>query len=255
MDGNTYKLPHVIAYEIFENNQWSTKIVATQKPIKQQTLLANLKKTGTDKGADDRQSSLPQPYLLIELDEENRPSRMSLLADKTPGSASGSGLAGEALVEDGRVRGTIKLKEPGSFFKKEYTAEISFDVPVLTRDATPANRLVDATKLANSGTLTLGDNTYKLASVVAYEMQQFDKPMTTVVLSDKPLNLTQLKAALGKKGADDYFEFTPQVKLVIDSEDNISSIHIWADNSSISGTGDVDGDIVIEGNRGAAPPK
>ena len=35
MDGKTYKLSNVIAYEVFENDQWSTKIVATQKPVKQ----------------------------------------------------------------------------------------------------------------------------------------------------------------------------------------------------------------------------
>src|SRR5205085_2615830 len=105
----------------------------------------------------------------------------------------------DALVEDARARGTVKLKEPGSFFKNVYTAEISFDVPVLTRDSTPAKRLVDAPRLANSGKLTFGNMTYNLPSVVAYEMKQSDKPMTTVVLSERPLNLAKLKAAMGKK--------------------------------------------------------
>jgi hypothetical protein len=160
-------------------------------------------------------------------------------------------LSGAALVEDGRARGTVQLKEPGSFFRKVYTAEISFDVPVLTRDSTPAKRLVDATRLANAGTLTFGNRTWKLPSVVAWEMKQFDKPMTTVVLSERPLDPAKLKAVLGKKSADDYFEFTAQVKLVIDAEDKISSMQLWADNSSISGSGntDVAGDIVVEDGR------
>lgn len=257
MDGTTYKLSNVIAYEVFENDRWSTKIVATQKPVKQQSLLANLKKTGTDKNADESSLTFPEPNLQIVLEEDDRPSRLSLLADKTPGTGSGDALSGTALVEDGRARGTVKLKKPGSFFKKVYEAEISFDVPVLTRDSTPAKRLADAPKLANSGTLTFGGKTYKLPSVVAYEMKQFDKPMTTVVLSEKPLNSAKLNAALGKKSADDYFEFTPQVKLVIDAEDNIGSMHLWADNASISGSGnsDVAGDIVIEDGRARGTAK
>lgn len=251
MDGKTHKLPHVIAYEVFENNEWSTKIVATARPVKQESLLANLRKTGTDKDAEDRPLAWPQPHLQIVLDEADRPARLSLQADNTPGNGSGNALSGTALMESGRARGTVKLKEPGSFFRKVYEAEISFDVPVLTRDSTPAKRLVEAARLANSGTLTLGGQTYKLTSVVAYEMKQFDKPMTTVVLSEKPLNVSKLTAALGKKSADDYFEFTPQVKLVIDGEDNVNSMHIWADNASISGSGsgDLDSDVVIEGGR------
>lgn len=249
MDGKDYKLSSVIAYEVFENDKWSTKIVATEKPVKQQTLLANLKKTGTDKDADDSPLSWPQPNIQVVLDEDDQPQRLSLLADSTPGSESGSGLTGTALVENGRARGTVKLKKPGSFFKKVYTAEISFDVPVLTRDSIPAKRLTDAPKLANSGTLTIGNTTWKLPHVTAFEMEQFDKPMTTVVLSEKPLDLAKLKAALGKKSADDYFEFIPQVKLVIDSQEVIRSMHLWADNASISGSGDMAGDVVIEDGR------
>ena len=61
--------------------------------------------------------------------------------------------------------------------------------------------------------------------------------------------MANLKTALGKKAADDYFEFIPQVKLIIDSEDNLSSMSIWADNASISGSGRLEGDIVIEDGR------
>ena len=249
MDGETYKLSSVFAYEIFEDGEWATKVVATQKPVKQQSLLTNLKLTGTDKNSYNSSPTWPQPFLEITLDENDRPSRLSLQAGKTPGSGLSSALTGSALVEDGRARGTVQLKEPGSFFDKVYTAEISFDVPVLTRESTPAKRLVDATKLANSGTLTIGDKKYELSNCVAFEMKRFDEPMTTVLLSEKPLNLSNLKAALGKKSADDYFEFIPQVKLLIDAEDNLSSMQIWADNTSIGGNDDIVGDIVIEDGR------
>ena len=109
-----------------------------------------------------------EPFLQVGRDEDDRPSKLNLRADKTPGSGSGSALSGSALVEDGRARGTVKLKEPGSFFDKAYTAEISFDVPVLTRDSTPAKRLLNAPKLSNSGTLTIGNKTYRLPNAVAY---------------------------------------------------------------------------------------
>ena len=255
MDGKTYELPSVIAYDCFENGGWSTKIVATLKPVSQQNLLARLKKTGGDKDADDRPLNWSQPFLQVVLDEDDQPWRLELLADNTPGGGTGPALSGTAIVEDGRARGTVKLKEPGSFFDKVYTAEISFDVPVLARDSTPVKRLIDAPKLANSGTLTFGNKTYQLPNVVAYAMNQFDKPMTTVVLSEKPLNLAKLQAALGKKSADDYFEFTAQVKLVIDSQGNISSMHLWADNSSVSDSGDLAGDIVIEDGRARGTTK
>jgi hypothetical protein len=249
MAGNSYKLPSVIAYEVCENGHWSTKIIATQKPVKQQSLLANLKKTGTDKNTDETALNWPQPYLQVVLDEDDRPRQLDLVADKTPGNGSGDELTGDALVEDGRARGTVKLKEPGSFFDKVYTAEISFDVPVLSRDSSPAKRLVNAPKLANSGTLTIGNRTYNLQNAVAYSMHQFDKPMTTVVLSERPLDLAKLQAVLGKKSADDYFEFMVQVKLLIDADDNISSMQLWADNASVSGNSDLAGDIVIEDGR------
>lgn len=249
MDGKTIKLPNVVAYEVFENDQWSTKIVATQRAIKQETLLARLRKTGTDKNEGDSSQAWPQPYVQVVLDEDDRPSRLSLQADGTPGGGSGYDLTGTALVENGRARGTVGMKKPDSFFDKVYTAEISFDVPVLTRDSTPAKRLAGAPKLANSGKLVIGNKTYKLANVVSYEMKRFDESMTTVVLSDKPLNMAKLTAALGKKAADDYFEFIPQIKLLIDAEDNLSSVSIWADNTSISSNSNLEADIVIEDGR------
>ena len=85
MDGTTYKLPNVIAYEVFENDQWSTKIVATKKTVKQDTLLARLRKTGTDMDEDGSPPDWPQPYLVVELDEDDTPWRLNLQADGTPG--------------------------------------------------------------------------------------------------------------------------------------------------------------------------
>lgn len=257
MDGKSYKLTNVIAYEVFEDDHWRTKIVASQSPVKQESLLANLKKTGTDKNADESAMNWPQPYVQVVLDETDKPQRLNLRADGTPGNGSGRELTGSALVEEGRARGTVKLKEPGSFFKKVYTAEISFDAPVLTRDSIPAKRLANAPQLANAGTLTIGEQTYNLPNVVAYETKQGDSPRTTIVLSEQPLDMAKLKSVLGKKSADDYFEFTPQVKLEIDSEDNVASRLLWADSTSLSGSGTTDmvSEIVVEDGRARGTAK
>lgn len=255
MDGKTYQLSSIIAYEVYEDGQWWTRVLATEKPIKQDSLLANLKSTGTDKKADESYASWPPPYLQVTLDEDDKPWRLSLQADGTPGQGTGSEVTGTALVESGRARGTVQLTEPGDFFDKVYDGRISFDVPMLTRQSSAAKRLVDAPKLNNSGSLTIGQKNYKLPNVVAYEMKLFDEPMKTVVLSEKPLNISKLKAALGKKSADDYFEFIAQVKLVIDAEDKIQSMQIWAENTSISGNDKIVGDVVIEDGRARGTAK
>lgn len=255
MNDKPFKLPNVIAYEVFEDGHWSTRIVATDRPIKQDSLLSKLKKTGTDKDKGQSPPAWPQPYLQVELDEDDRPTRLSLHADTTPGGGSGDALTGSALVEEGRVRGTVKLKEPGDFFDKVYTAEISFDVPLLTRDSTPAKRLANAARLPNSGRLTIGNKTYQLSHAIAYPMKQFDESVTAVVLSEKPLNLAKLTAAIGKKSIDDYFEFVPQVKLLIGAEDNVRSLSIWADNTSISGNESLAGELAIEDGRARGTAK
>ncbi|WP_145389074.1 hypothetical protein [Stieleria neptunia] len=254
MDGTTFKLPHVIAYEVFQYDEWKTKIVATPKAVKQDTLLARLRKTGNDED-DQGGPSWPQPHLIVVLNEDDQPRRLSLQAGGTPGHGSDDELVGTALVENGRARGTVALREPGDFFDKVYTAEISFDVPVLTRDSTPVKRLADAPKLANSGKLVMGNRTYNLSNVVAYPMMFFDDPMTAIVFSEKPLNLTKLTAALGRPAADDYFEFTPQVKLLVDADDNVSSVSIWADNNSVGSNNDLEDAIVIEDGRARGTAK
>ena len=255
MDGKSFKLSSVVAYEVFENGQWSTKIVATEQPIKQESLLSKLKTTGTDKDKNQTPPAWPQPFLQVELDDNDRPTRLNLQADGTPGGASGNEVTGTALVEDGRARGTVKLKQPGKFFEKAYTAEISFDVPVLTRDSTPAKRLLNVPKLANTGTLTIGNKSYNLSNAIAYPTKQFDEPVTAIVLSEKPQNMAKIKAAVGKKSIEDYFEFVPQVKLVIDSEDKVRSVSIWADNTSISGNDSLAADIVVEDCRARGTAK
>lgn len=249
MDGKSYKLTHIIAFEAFENGEWLTKIVATQKPVKLDTLLARLKQFGTDKNQDGISPAWPQPHVQVVLEADDRPWRISLSADGTPGGGTGNEVTGTALVENGRARGTVKLKEPGKFFDKVYTAEISFDVNVLTRESAPTKLLAEAPKLATSGKLTIGGKIYTLNNVTAYRTRGSSGPQTTVVLSVRPLNTAKLTAALAKNPDEDYFEFIPQIQLRIDADDNVSSVFLWADGISISGNSNVGSDIVVEDGR------
>lgn len=244
------KLPSIMAYEVISHGEWHTKIVATENPLKQDPLLAMLKKTGNDEGA-----SWPRTRLDVELDDEGR-ATLRVSAEGVAGSLSGSKLKSDVLVEDGRARGTVQMKEPGEFFDKTFSGTISFDVPVLTRDSTPAKRLTDAPKLANGGKLTLGDMTSKLANVVAYEAKSSDEKQTVVFITEKPINLAKLKAQLAKDGTDDgLFEFQPQVRLKIDAYDNVANMSLWIDGTSVSGNSNVDGNIIIEDGRARGTAK
>ncbi len=238
-------LKHVLAYEAIQQGRWVTRIVATDKPIKQSSLLTLLLKTGHDEGF-----NLPQPHVRVELDDHDKPNSMSLRANDTPGGVGSSDMKGEAIVEDGRARGSFKLAKPGEFFDKTYDGEISFDVPVLTRHSQPAKQLADAPKLENSGKLLVNDKPIKLPHVVAYEVKVFDEKRTAIFFTEKPINLEKLKASLRKDGTDSgLFEVTSQVKVEIDKDDRPAMMHLWCDNASLNSNSDLVGDVVIEEGR------
>lgn len=244
------KLNSIIAYEVISGGTWHTKIVVTESPLKQDPLLAQLKKSGNDEGA-----NWPRTRLEVDLDDEGQ-ATLRVSTEGVAGSISGSKLKSDVLVEDGRARGTVQMKEPGEFFDKSFTGTISFDVSVLTRDSTPAKRLTDAPKLDNAGKLTMGAMTSKLANVVAYEVKSSDGNQTVVFITEKPINLAKLKASLAKDGSDDgLFEFQPQVRLKIDAYDRVTGMSLWIDGTSVSGNADVDGNVVIEDGRARGTAK
>jgi hypothetical protein len=123
----------------------------------------------------------------------------------------------------------------------------------LTRDSSAAKRLVNASKLANSGKLTIAGKTYSLSHVTVYEMQQFDNVVTAVLLTERPINLPKLKESLSKpaRSDDEFVEFQPQIKLLFNAREKLQSVSIWCDNLSISATGgdNIKASIVIEDGR------
>lgn len=233
VDGNPIELSHVLAYESVSQGQWRTKIIATESEVSQRPLLERLKSTGSDEGW-----NLKAPYLRLELDEQDQPTSLSVFADRLAGGGSRSDLAGQAIVEAGRARGTFKL-QPKKFFQKEYSAEVTFDVPLLTRDSTPAKRLADAPQLANGGKLIIAGQTHPLAHVTVYETRQSDDVVTAVLLTARPINLAKLKASLAKpeQNDNDFNDFQTQIKLTIDENEQVSSIYLWCDGLSLSGSG------------------
>jgi len=251
--GKRVELPQIIAYECVSQGRWRTKVVATETVLNQQSLVDLLKTSASDEGWDPA-----PPFLKLELDDQDRPVSASLVAEKVPGSSGSDGLEGEALVEAGRARGTVKVK-PGKFFDKEYSAELTFDVPVLTRESSPAKRLVDAAKLPNSGKLTIAGKTYSLAHLTVYETQQFDTVMTAVLLTERPINLPRLKASLGKpaRNDDDFIEFQRQIKLLFNSREELKSVFIWSDGLSINSSGaeNLKASVVIEDGRARGTAK
>lgn len=131
--------------------------------------------------------------------------------------------------------------------------------PLLTRDSSPAKRLANAPQLPNAGKLTIGGKTHSLAHVTVYETQQFDSVVTAVLLTERPINLAKLKASLAKpeRNDDDFNEFQPQIKLMIDAREQVSGISIWCDGLSLSGSGwdNLQATVAIEDGRARGTAK
>lgn len=242
-DGKPVSLPHVIAYEIVDNGRWVTRVLATETPIKQSSLIDLLRKGGPD---DELRSKSPR--VLVELDDQDKLDNMSYAGNGSLGS--GRDVTGEAIVEAGRARGTFKANKESEFFGKKIIGEITFDVPVLTRDSQPEKRLANAKKLETSGNLVVNNKTMKLANFVAYQAKWNDEVRTTILFSEKPINVAKLKASLAKNGNDDgNFDFASQVKVTIDKDDNPAFLNLYADGASINQNTGLVGDVIVEDGR------
>ena len=216
VNGETIALSHVLAYETVSAGEWVTRIYATDKPIKQESWIERLRQPGENKDFDLHAA----PFLLLELDDKDRPYAINFAVQKFQTSAGRRNFMGEAIVEDGRARGSIQTKEPVEFGGRTITAEITFDAPLLTRDSQPTKQSDDAPKLEtsepdkpkkgiaklpkleSSGNLQVNDKPVKLGNVVAYELMVSGKKTTAINFTDKPIPLPKLKALLAKEGTD-----------------------------------------------------
>jgi len=233
VDDHTVELGEFIAYASIADGRKRTTIVATESPIDQRPLLDRLKSTGSDK-----QWQSKSPFLKLELDDTGRPQDLSFHAQEFHGGGEGDQLEGEAIVEGGRARGTAKLKTQ-KLSDQTYSAEITFDVPVLTGDSTPPQRLAGAAVLADGGKLVFGTKTVSLKHVTAYENRRFELPrrfgaltgdqtVTTVLLTERPIDLAKLKASLAdpKQSDSDFNVNQSHVKMVIDAREDVTLLSI-----------------------------
>ena len=90
-------------------------------------------------------------------------------------------------------------------------------------------------KAEASGTLKLGDKSYKLQNSVAFDVTRGNKKRLVVLLSEKPADMAKLKKSLKAKGNDDdYFLFEPHLKLIFDEKGALFQVVIFADGANIN---------------------
>src|SRR5258707_760852 len=90
------------------------------------------------------------------------------------------------------------------------------------------------------GTLLVGDGTYKLTQVVAFETTSDDEPTITVVASDRRIPVETIKAALREgDGSDEKVSLSqPHVVVVLRKSGEAIRCKAWANNSAFSLGGD-----------------
>ena len=251
MDGLAINLKEIAAYEVISYGQWKTHVIATAVPIKQEVLL-DLLKSNTQEQDWGQKWKLPAPFVKLVLDETDKPDSMQLIANNVPGSESGRQLQGEALVESGRARGTVTMPK-GSFFKHNFSVDFTFDVSLLSKDAAPQSRMANAPKLENKGTIVMAGKNTPLPNVVAYQQTQGSEKVTCVLLTEKAIDSSKIKASLEKSGEIDLsvIGFQPQIEFKINANDEVQSVSFYCDGASLSlsGTDKLDSTIQTEGAR------
>lgn len=103
-----------------------------------------------------------------------------------------------------------------------------------------------------TGNLSLGTKVYKLAHVVAYPVKAGKETATTVLASDRPLNVGEIKQILlDNNGQDDKLSLRqPHVKLVFDKSGAATSSYAYADGFTTTAAGsDIAGEIKIAEGR------
>jgi hypothetical protein len=89
------------------------------------------------------------------------------------------------------------------------------------------------------GTITLGEKTYKLSHVLAYETTRSNKKLTVVVVSEKAIDTAKLKQSFAKTGSDeDFFLFDAHVKFRFDDKGAMTQSGVYAEGANIIDSGD-----------------
>jgi hypothetical protein len=123
----TIKLGHVVAYEYLSFGMKETAICFTDKPLDLPKLKAQLAKDGREpalSGFDCR--------VKLEVDEDGKVTGGAVDFDNNSVAIIGdSFLLVDMFIEEGRARGTIKLRKSGKLADTISTLDLTFDVDVL----------------------------------------------------------------------------------------------------------------------------
>lgn len=154
----------------------------------------------------------------------------------------------EKALSDANAQIAEALKGiPGRSEKPKAASKKKADKEPTTKASTKA---MATGRESSVGTLKVGDKTYTLKNIVAYEIDYYGDKMTRVYLSEKPANMTKLKTSLARERNDnDFNEFQPQIRMIINPEGMVESYDLWADNLSVSGNGSLEGSAELKDGR------
>jgi hypothetical protein len=108
------------------------------------------------------------------------------------------------------------------------------------------------------GTLIVGERTYKLSHVVAYETKRDDETYISVLASDRKIPFDKIQAALREnEGSDERLSLSqPHVMISFDKSGKAVRCNAWADNGSFSMGGDsLTGKLEFEKGRASGDAK
>jgi hypothetical protein len=105
-------------------------------------------------------------------------------------------------------------------------------------------------KLPNIGSARMGEKTYELNQMIAYEVISQGEWRTKIVASSKPVKQEKLLALLNKTGNDDDMEFPePNIRVEIAADGEIAGVSYQLDGVSGGGNSGTIGDVLVEDNR------
>lgn len=135
---------------------------------------------------------------------------------------------------------------------RHWTCFRSWMVIVICAMSLPASWTAAQDAPPAGGSFLIGKTTYKVAHAVAYETKFFDDEVIAVLVSDRKIPVDKLQKALKEgEGSDErFFLFQPHVKFTFSKEGTARSFSAWADNTSLSTSGDdLKGSLKLEKGR------
>ena len=105
-------------------------------------------------------------------------------------------------------------------------------------------------KLPNIGSARMGEKSYELNQMIAYEHISQGEWRTRIVASAKPVKQDKLLALLNKTGNDEDMEFPePNIRVEIGADGEVAGISYQLDGVSGGGNSNTIGDVLVEDNR------